>query len=178
MWGLVKKALNGTVGVGMKTLDRISAEDAVDCYYNTLSALKTMIDNENVLIAPRVYSLDNSFIDNYQLVTHVAIPSDVKQLEESLFEDCQGLNDLYIPLVEYIGRSCFYLSGIESIVLGSSLKTIDDRAFSNCSYLTNIFYRGTKAQWRAIEKVGDWNTATPNYTIHCLDGDIEKGEDV
>lgn len=176
MWGLVKKALNSTVGAGMKTLDRISAEDAVDCYYNTLCALKTMIDNEYVFIAPRVYYLDNGFIENYQLVRHVAIPSDVKHLAEDLFFDCQGLKDIYIPLVELIDRACFMRSGIESIVLGSSLKTIEDRAFSDCPNLKNIFYRGTKSQWRAIEKVGDWNTNTPDYTIHCLDGDIAKGE--
>ena len=176
MWGLAKKALNSTVGAGMKTLDYISLENSVDCYYNTLQALKTMIDSEYVLIAPRVYCLGRSFIEKYQLVTHVAIPSDVKHLAEALFLECRRLKDLYIPLVELIDRACFMSSGIESIVLGSSLKTIEDRAFFDCPNLKNIFYRGTKSQWRAIEKVGDWNTNTPDYTIHCLDGDIAKGE--
>lgn len=33
---------------------------------------------------------------------------------------------------------------------------------------------GTVAQWNAISKGDDWNSATGNYTIHCKDGDISK----
>ena len=44
--------------------------------------------------------------------------------------------------------------------------SIGNWAFSRCSSLTSINYRGTQAQWNAISKGSSWNSYTGNYTIH------------
>ena len=51
---------------------------------------------------------------------------------------------------------------------------IDYYALENCVNLTNIIYKGTKAQWKEIEKYSAWNRNTGNYTITCTDGTISK----
>ncbi|MGM9632670.1 MAG: hypothetical protein ACI3XL_06240 [Eubacteriales bacterium] len=57
---------------------------------------------------------------------------------------------------------------------GKPVTGIGWRAFYDCSGLTDIHYKGTKAEWNAIEKFGDWNDYTGSYTIHCTDGDLSK----
>lgn len=45
-----------------------------------------------------------------------------------------------------------------------------------CSSLTSIKFNGTKAQWKAIRKAGQWNGNTINYTVSCTDGTLSKSE--
>ena len=63
---------------------------------------------------------------------------------------------------------------MESITLGSKVATLASGSFNNCPSLAAINYRGTTAQWNAIEKAAEWNTNTGSYTIHCTDGNIAK----
>ena len=65
-------------------------------------------------------------------------------------------------------------SNLTSITIGSGVTRIDSYAFENCTGLTSITYQGTRAQWNAISKGGDWNSNTGSYTIHCTDGNIAK----
>ena len=51
---------------------------------------------------------------------------------------------------------------------------IDDWAFKECSRLTSIIYRGSKAQWEALSKGRNWNEDSGYFTIHCTDGDLDK----
>ena len=46
--------------------------------------------------------------------------------------------------------------------------------FHGCSELADIYYDGTMAQWNDITKGTSWNLETPDYTVHCLDGDLAK----
>lgn len=45
---------------------------------------------------------------------------------------------------------------------------------SGFSSLTDIYYEGTIADWKAIKKADEWDYNTGNYTIHCTDGEIKK----
>lgn len=48
------------------------------------------------------------------------------------------------------------------------------KRFGGCRSIKTITFRGTKAQWEAIEKGDEWNYGTVGYTVHCTDGDIVK----
>ncbi|MDR0857174.1 MAG: leucine-rich repeat domain-containing protein [Mycoplasmataceae bacterium] len=65
------------------------------------------------------------------------IPSSVTTLGSASFSGCSTFaGDIVIPNgVSEISSECFYNTGIQSVNLGSNLKSIDDNAFDNCTFL-------------------------------------------
>ena len=105
--------------------------------------------------------------------TEIVIPSThqgspVKAINDSAFEGCTKITSIKIPdSVKTIGSAAFSeCTGLTSVTIGNSVKTIDDWAFDGCTNLTVINYRGTKAQWKAINKSSVWDSNTGNYTIN------------
>ena len=98
-------------------------------------------------------SIDKKLYLNNNLVTTLTIPDSVTTIGSGAFRGCSGLTSIIIP---------------------DSVTSIDWYAFSGCSGLTSIEYKGTKAQWEAIEKGYNWNYEVPTTcVIHCTDGDIK-----
>lgn len=48
--------------------------------------------------------------------------------------------------------------------------------FKGCSSLKDIYVPTTKANWSSWEKGEKWDQGTPDYVIHCTDGDILKSD--
>ena len=65
-------------------------------------------------------------------------------------------------------------TGLTSITIPNSVTSIGYGMFSNCSKLTSINFKGTKAEWNAISKGSRWDSDTGKYTIYCTDGTITK----
>ena len=77
--------------------------------------------------------------------------------------------------VDSIGEYTFYdFRKLEQVTLPSSLKILPRYVFGKCHSLTDITFKGTKAQWNSLKKSSLWNANTADYTIHCTDGDIAK----
>ena len=142
---------------------------------------------------------DNAFFGRSDLAS-ISIPDGVTSIGEHAFSDCSNLTSITIPnsvasmgLFAFCGCSsmpslaipdsvtsigdwtfsgCFDLT---SIAIPAGVTNIGDYAFSDCSSLTLINYAGTKGRWKAIEKEDNWNNRTGDYTVHCVDGDIQKG---
>ncbi|MDE6442508.1 MAG: leucine-rich repeat domain-containing protein [Clostridia bacterium] len=77
--------------------------------------------------------------------------------------------------IDSIGEYAFLgFDKLEKITLPSSLTILSRHLFDKCSALTDITFKGTKAQWNAIKKSSNWDVNTADYTIHCTDGDIAK----
>ena len=69
---------------------------------------------------------------------HVELPSTLKRIEYSAFENCKSLKSISLPNgLEYIGERCFRESGLEFISLPPALKTIEENTFHQCSSLKN-----------------------------------------
>lgn len=62
---------------------------------------------------------------------------------------------------------------IQEVVIPTSVTYI--YGFRSLFHMTDIYYRGTKAEWDAIEKREEWDDQT-DYILHCTDGDFAKGE--
>lgn len=94
----------------------------------------------------------------------------------SLYENCENLTEAILPYgISTIGLGAFQgCINLKSVTIPSSAKRIHDRAFSECNSLMNITFDGTTMQWNAMSKGYKWNQNTPDYTIHCTDGDIAK----
>lgn len=58
------------------------------------------------------------------------LPSTLKRIEYNVFDECKQLKNIQLPEgLEYIGRQCFYKSGLESIVLPATVKSVGSGAF-------------------------------------------------
>ena len=67
---------------------------------------------------------------SYSAVENVSLPSTLKRIEYSAFEGCKGLRNVSLPEgLEYIGKRCFFRSGLEEVVLPSSVRDVCLRAF-------------------------------------------------
>lgn len=111
------------------------------------------------------------------------IPTDgsVTTIGTLAFNGCGELESITIPDgVTDIDYMAFQSCGLKSIILPDSLTSIGQSSFAWCQNLRDITYKGTKAQWNAIDKhkgeETSWNYETGNYTVHCTDGDIAKAD--
>lgn len=73
--------------------------------------------------------------------------------------------------MKYLFKNC---PSLESVEIGDSVKEICYVAFSGCPALSDIYYKGTFAQWLSIDKDWRWDEDSKNYTVHYTDGNIEK----
>lgn len=70
---------------------------------------------------------------SYTAIESVRLPSTLKRIEAMTFSYCRNLRNVeLLNGVEYIGKECFYGSGITEIMFPAMLKEIDDDAFYHC----------------------------------------------
>lgn len=102
----------------------------------------------------------------------------VVMIRGKLFENNTSITSAVIPShVEYAGSGLFSgCTNLKSVTLPNTLQDIKFRLFEGCTSLTDIYFKGTKAEWVSLKKYSQWDDNTPDYTIHCTDGDIKKGE--
>ncbi len=67
--------------------------------------------------------------------------------------------------------NCYRLTDVN---LSKHITYIDTSAFEACYSLENINYDGTMESWNAVEKEEGWNSGTPDFTITCADGVLDK----
>ena len=129
----------------------------------------------SVTIPDGVTVIDSFAFEDCTGLTSVTIPASVIVIEEFAFYGCSKLLNITIPDgVAFIGKSTFEgCSGLESITIPVSVTSIGYNAFAACSSLADIYFNGTKEQWKAIEKDSSWDNRAGKYTVHCTDGDIE-----
>lgn len=111
-------------------------------------------------------------------IESIVIPDGVKNLNGGMFVNCKKLKNVTLPDgIETIVSFAFgYCSSLEKITLPRSVTKIDGEVFADCSNLTEFTFKGTKAEWKAIEKQDGWNRNCPFTVIHCSDGDVEVNE--
>ena len=113
-------------------------------------------------------------------ITSVRIGDSVSKIGEWCFYSCYDLKTVEmgngLTTIEYnMFESC---ENLTTITIGVNVESIGSSCFSDCYSLKDIYYAGTKAQWNAIKKGSWWDSNTGNYTVHCTDGDIAKGEQI
>ena len=69
----------------------------------------------------------------------VKLPSTLRRIESITFCYCEHLKGVMLPeSLEYIGRWCFGMSGLESVALPPRLKKLEPKTFQNCHELRHV----------------------------------------
>lgn len=162
MWGIVKKALNSTVGANMKTLDEIIKAQIYNNYYNTARLLgKNAIEN----------GVEVAYGDS-ETITEIVLPLSVTEIGHSAFHSYYDLSYIVMPpFLKKIGEYAFYNTAIQSINIPITVKTIEAYAFAETS-LQQIVYEGTMDQWFEIDTKPDWHAGNNGFIIVCSDGTL------
>ena len=123
----------------------------------------------SVTIPTSVKSIDDYAFEYCSSLTSVTIPNSVTSIGEWAFSDCSSLTSITIPnSVSKISYGTFECcENLKSVTIPTSVKSIDGRAFSFCSSLSDIYYKGTASQWKAV-KVEAFNNPLKNATIHYV----------
>ena len=121
----------------------------------------------SVTIPTSVKSIDGYAFEYCSSLTSVTIPNSVTSIGEWAFSDCSSLTSITIPnSVSKISYGTFECcENLKSVTIPTSVKSIDGRAFSGCDSLSDIYYKGTASQWKAV-KVEAFNNPLKNATIH------------
>ena len=91
-----------------------------------------------------VIALEDSCFENCNGLTSIDIPSSVTSLGDHCFQDCSGLTSIEIPsFVSSLGRMCFEdCSSLTSIIIPSSVTSLGENCFM-CSFnLKSIYFKG------------------------------------
>ena len=73
------------------------------------------------------------------------IPSDIKEIKDYAFANCNHITSLTIPdSVTHIGANAFNsCHGLKTVRIGTGIKTIDHHAFFHCSKLSEVYCKAT-----------------------------------
>lgn len=150
-----------------------------------------------------VLSYELSDTSDYYIVTGYSkfgindwIDFDKESINDTYFIDICILNEYNGLPVKKIALGAFwgskwdlewgyygYYIQIKGVKIPIEITEIDAGAFAECRELKDIYYEGTIEQWNAIKKCTEyeggiyhWDLETGDYTVHCTDGEIKKGE--
>lgn len=96
------------------------------------------------------------------------MPISIKEIEPAAFQQCVSLKYATLPKnIENISVSVFaYCSSLEHVIIPVSVTKISPGAFYGCTALKDVWYDGSKADWRKI-KIDDWGNE-PLFTAAKL----------
>ena len=108
---------------------------------------------------------EEAFYDCDRL-TSVTIPGSVISIGNMAFIDCDSLASVEIThgVASIGGQAFYYCNSLSNVILPDSISYIGYAAFGNCGRLAVVKYRGTAAQWAAIER-DEWEEDTNTYYI-------------
>ena len=99
--------------------------------------------------------------------TAYKIPEGVTSIGNWAFQTCWYLTDVTIPeSMTSIGNYAFAWSDeLNAITIAKSVTSIGKGAFSYCTGLKDVYYTGSRTQWKNI-KIADENEPLLNATLH------------
>ncbi len=123
----------------------------------------------DVTIPDSVTSIGDWAFYNCTALTNVTIGDSVTTIGHDAFAGCRYLTSLAIPSgVTAIANSlCASCLSLASLTIPETVTSIGDDAFSGVRLLSDIYFGGSKRQWRTIT-VGINNEALYNATLHYV----------
>ena len=118
---------------------------------------------------PYLYLVGPTSID----ITEATIDANCRLIGCGAFYNCSSLTSITIPnSVTSIGEKAFLACrSLKSITIPNNVTCIGNSAFLGCRRLTSIVYQGRKDQWIAVNAGEILDPKTPEFCVHCTDGD-------
>ncbi|MDE7392691.1 MAG: leucine-rich repeat domain-containing protein, partial [Treponemataceae bacterium] len=150
------------------SLTSVTIPDSVTAIGNGSIAACTSLSS--VTIPNGVTKIGGSAFSGCSLLVSVTIPGSVTEIGYNAFDRCTSLASVTIPgSVITIGESAFYgCTSLANVTIPGSATVIGYRAFNGCTSLKEIQFKGTTAQWQAIQ--GSDQIQGP--VVRCSDGHI------
>ena len=125
----------------------------------------------NVTIPDSVTSIARLAFTGCSGLTSIILPDSITSIELRAFDRCSSLISVTIPnSVTSIKVGMFSgCSGLTSVTISNSVTSIDGGAFSDCNNLKDVYYIGTKEQWKVIS-IGSYNEPLNKAVIHYNSG--------
>ena len=136
-------------------------------------------------VSYRVTRIKVEGFSGYSSLTSITIPKSVTSIESGAFSGC----DSQVSIVVAEGNTVYdssdncnaiiekatntLICGCRNTTIPNSVKSIGAEAFCRCEMLTDIGFRGTRAQWGRIELGNGWNDEVCTRVVNCTDGDVE-----
>ncbi len=125
----------------------------------------TFLQIKNIVIPDGVTTIGLGAFFWCEWLQHITLPDSVTVIEGYAFENCCSLQSFPLPanltiIGEYAFSAC---SSFESVSIPAGVTSIGLSAFRYCDKLTDVYYGGTKKQWKAIS-IGVDNA--PLYSAH------------
>ncbi len=125
---------------------------------------------ESVLLSENITGIWQQAFANCPNLTSITLPAGITTIGNSAFQNCTGLTEITIPDgVTKLDNYAFQGSGIHEITIPDSVTLIGTYAFDSCGSLTDVYYKGTEAQWNAIE-IHLLNDSLDNAVKHFMAG--------
>ncbi|MCR4949061.1 MAG: leucine-rich repeat protein [Treponema sp.] len=136
----------------------------------------------------QLLSFNMPYFLNKTRLTSIKLPQWYKSINTQMFSGCTALESVQLPSsVEFIGNKAFEgCTSLTSITLPQSLAAasstgLGETAFKDCTNIQNIYFTGTKEQWKAVKRVvasgKEWNTGIPaGVEVTCVDGSVAMDE--
>ncbi|WP_293975282.1 leucine-rich repeat protein [uncultured Ruminococcus sp.] len=124
----------------------------------------------SVTIPNSVTSIDDYAFAGCTNLVSVTISDSVTLIDGGVFSGCTNLESVTIPnSVTYIGGYAFSdCTSLASVTIPNSVTYIGDYAFSKCTSLKDVYYSGSKEEWKEIyiQFYISSNSSLKNATIH------------
>jgi hypothetical protein len=96
-----------------------------------------------LVIPESVENIGQSLFKGCQRLERVVLPENLDEIGDEMFSGCIKLTSPTLPAkVKRIGKNAFYYTGLATISIPSSVKTIDSAAFGECDNLVSVRLEG------------------------------------
>ena len=120
-----------------------------------------------VTIPSSVTSIEFGAFEDCSGLTSITLPDSVTEIGSSIFAHCSGLTSFTVPAgITVINDGTFFCcSSLKSVRIHKNITEIGNDAFYGCDSLSDVYYEGTRTQWKKIA-IGEDNTPLLNATMH------------
>ncbi len=160
---------------GCNSLSSLVIPDTVQSIGSNAFANSGLI---KIIIPDSVTSIGEwAFGDCYSL-EFLKLGNGITKIEPYTFVQCYSLKSVILgENVTLIGESAFQGCGINFLILHKKISKIEEGAFRDCSFLSDVFYKGVRSDWNNIVILDD-NDDLIRSNICCEDdknSDLNSG---